>query len=130
MTRATHGRRATLWIHQRLRKLRPLTSHVVALEKAGQLVDQKVSATDRLERVQQVIDGELGWEFEQARQPGADRAALADVILRLAGEVRQQLGLQLAISRTLVDLRVVKEFQESVVEVPTPTEGPADGALA
>ena len=36
-----------------------------------------------------------------------DRAALADVILRLAGEVRQQLGLQLAISRTLVDLRVV-----------------------
>jgi hypothetical protein len=42
--------------------------------------------------------------------------ALADVILRLAGEVRQQLGLQLSISRTLVDLRVVKDFQDTVVE--------------
>jgi hypothetical protein len=38
------------------------------------------------------------------------------VILRLAGEVRQQLGLQLAISRTLVDLTVVKDFQDHVVE--------------
>ena len=43
--------------------------------------------------------------------------ALADVILKLAGEVRQQLGLQLAISRTLVDFRVVKEFQETVIAV-------------
>ena len=39
------------------------------------------------------------------------------MILRLAGEVRQQLGLQLAISRALVDLRVVKEFQETVIEI-------------
>ena len=31
-------------------------------------------------------------------------------------EVRQQLGLQLTISRTLIDLRVVREFQRSVVE--------------
>jgi hypothetical protein len=70
-----------------------------------------------LEGVQRVIDGELAWAVEQARKAGADRAALADVILRLAGEVRQQLGLQLSISRTLVDLRVVKEFQETVIEV-------------
>ena len=46
----------------------------------------------------------------------ATARALADVILKLAGEVRQQLGLQLSISRTLVDLRVVKEFHETVVE--------------
>jgi hypothetical protein len=31
--------------------------------------------------------------------------------------VRQQLGLQVAISPTLVDLRVLWEFQEMVVEV-------------
>jgi hypothetical protein len=30
--------------------------------------------------------------------------------------VRQQLGLQLAIPRTLVDLKIVKEFQQTVVE--------------
>ena len=32
------------------------------------------------------------------------------------GAVRQQLGLQAAISRALVDLRVVKEFQDTVIE--------------
>jgi hypothetical protein len=104
-------------IHQRLKRLRGLTSHVVALEQAGQVVEEKLSATARLERVQQVIDGELAWAVGQARQPGADRAALADVILKLAGEVRQQLGLQLAISRTLVDLHVMREFQETVIEI-------------
>ena len=38
---------------------------------------------------------------------GADRAKLQDTILKLAAEVRQQLGLQLNISRTLIDLKVV-----------------------
>jgi hypothetical protein len=103
-------------IHQRLKKMRALTSRVVALERANDVVDDKLSATARLERVQRVIDEELGWAVQEARREGGDRAALADVILKLAGEVRQQLGLQLAISRTLVDLRVVKEFHETVVE--------------
>jgi hypothetical protein len=39
------------------------------------------------------------------------------VILRLAGEVRQQLGLQRAISRALVDLRIVQQFQQTVIEI-------------
>lgn len=103
-------------IHQRLKRMRHLTSRVVALERANDVVEEKLSATARLERVQRVIDEELGWAVTQARQEGADRGALADVILKLAGEVRQQLGLQLSISRTLVDLRIVKEFHETVVE--------------
>jgi hypothetical protein len=89
----------------------------VALEHAGQVVEEKLSATARLERVQRVIDDELAWAVAEARHEGADRAGLADVILKLAGEVRQRLGLQLAISRTLVDLRVVKEFQQTVLEI-------------
>lgn len=104
-------------IHQRLKKLRALGTRVVALERAGQVVDEKLNASARLERIQRVIDGELQWAVNQARREGADRTALQDVILRLAGEVRQQLGLQLAISRALVDLRVVKEFQDTVIEI-------------
>ena len=103
-------------IHQRLKRMRYLTSRIVALERANDIVQEKLSATDRLERVQRVIDEELGWAVQEARRAGGDRAALADVILKLAGEVRQQLGLQLSISRTLVDLKVVKEFHETVVE--------------
>lgn len=103
-------------IHQRLKRLRRLTSQVVALEKAGAVVDEQLTATARLDRVQHVIDEELRWAVQQARGEGADRRALVDVILKLSGEVRQQLGLQLEISRTLVDLRLFKEFQETVVQ--------------
>jgi DNA-binding transcriptional regulator YdaS (Cro superfamily) len=103
-------------IHQRVKRMRRLTSQIVALERAKDVVDEKLSATARLERVQRVIDEELGWAVQEARRDGGDRAALADVILKLAGEVRQQLGLQLSISRTLVDLRVVKEFHQAVIE--------------
>jgi biotin operon repressor len=103
-------------IHQRLKRLRVLTTRVVAMEQAGQVVEEKLSASARLEGVQQVIDDELAWAVKQARQEGADRGALVDIILKLSGEVRHQLALQLDISRTLVDLRVVKEFQETVVE--------------
>jgi hypothetical protein len=39
------------------------------------------SRTARLERVQQVIDEELGWAVREARGEGDNRGALADVIL-------------------------------------------------
>ena len=41
---------------------------------------------------------------------------MVDVVLRLSKQVRHQLALQLEISGTLVDLRVVKEFQETVLD--------------
>jgi hypothetical protein len=104
-------------IHQRLKHLRQLTSRIVALEKAGDVVEEKLSATARLERVQQIIDDELAWAVQKAQEPGVDRSILVETILRLAGEVRQQLGLQLSISRALVDLRVVKEFQDTVIDI-------------
>ena len=46
-----------------------------------------------------------------------NEADLQDAVRKLAAEVRQQLGLQLNISRTLIDLKVVREFQHSVIEV-------------
>jgi hypothetical protein len=104
-------------VHQRVKRLRRLTSQVVALEKAGQVVEEQLSATTRLGRVQKVIDDELAWAVRQAHQDDANRAGLSEVIIKLAAEVRQQLGLQLQISRTLIDMRVVREFQETVVEV-------------
>jgi predicted DNA-binding protein YlxM (UPF0122 family) len=42
-------------IHQRLKRLRQLTSRIVTLEKAGEVVEERLSATARLERIQQVI---------------------------------------------------------------------------
>lgn len=48
-------------IHQRLKRMRTLISQVVALEKAGEVVEEKLSATARLERVQQVIESPALW---------------------------------------------------------------------
>jgi hypothetical protein len=103
-------------VHQRLKRMRELTSRVMALEKAGPVVEEKLSATARLEHVQQVIDEQLAWALTQTRHEGADRPAVIDVLLKLCSEVRHQLGLQLEISRTLVDLRILKEFQETVLD--------------
>lgn len=112
---ATHFGVSEAAISQRVKQARIATSKIVALERAAQVVDQKLDANARLERVQRVIDEELSWAVAQAKAPSADRAALQDMVLRLAAEVRQQLALQLSISRTLVDLRVVREFQQSVI---------------
>ena len=103
-------------ISQRVRTLQIATSKVVALERAAEVVDQKLDATARLQHIQEVIDEELRCAVERAKEPEADRAKLQDTILKLAAEVRQQLNLQLNISRTLIDLRVVREFQRSVTE--------------
>ena len=90
---------------------------MVALERAGDIVDQKLTATGRLQHVQRVILDQVRWAEQQTQQPGADRAVLVDVFVKLAAEVRAQLRLEHDISRTLIDLRVVREFQKSVVEV-------------
>jgi hypothetical protein len=83
---------------------------VIAVERAGEFVDQKLSATDRLARVQSIIDEELGWAVSERAQARIRPRTLQEVILKFTGEVRQQLGLQLAISPTLVDLKVVWSF--------------------
>jgi transposase len=58
-------------ISQRVRKFRIATSKIMALEKAGQVVDQKLTAAQRLEHVQRVILNQLEWAERQATQPGA-----------------------------------------------------------
>ena len=58
-------------IHQRVKRMRRLTSRLVALERANEVVDEKLSATARLERVQRVIDEELGWAVQEAPPRGA-----------------------------------------------------------
>jgi hypothetical protein len=104
-------------VYQRLKRMKLLTSRVVALERAADVVEQKLDSSDRLRRVQAIVDRELEYAVAQVRQPEANRAALVDMILRLAAEVRHQLALQVTITSALIDLRVVKEFQETVVSV-------------
>jgi len=80
------------------------------------IINGEISAPDRLAFVQRAVDRELEWALDEARQPDADRKGLQRTILTLAAEVRQQLALQLQISKAVVDLQVVREFQQTVTE--------------
>jgi len=101
---------------QLARRARILTSKVVALERAGQFVEQRLTAVQRLQHVQDLILDQLLWVEELAAQPGADRVALIDPIVKLAAEVRAQVRLEHDVSRTLIDLRVVRQFQQTVFQ--------------
>ena len=122
-------------ISQRVRTLRIATSKVVALEKAAEVVDHQLSAHQRLQRAQQVILDQLEWAEREAQQPDADRSALSDLLVKLSAEIRGQVRLEHDISRTLIDLRVVREFQPqrpqaAVLSVPQSPPGafsPAHG---
>jgi len=103
-------------ISQRVKKARICTSKVVALERAAEVVDQKLTAAQRLQHVQNVILDQLLWVEEQTEQPGADRVALSNVLVKLSAEVREQLRLELDISRTFIDMRVVRQFQRTVFQ--------------
>ena len=104
-------------ISQRVKQGRMATSKVVAMERAAQVVENNLTAAQRLQHIEGVILAELTWAENQAQQPGADRAALSDTIVKLSAEVRAQLRLEHDISRTLVDMQVVREFQRTVFAV-------------
>ena len=103
-------------ISLRVKKARIATSKVVALERAAEVVDQQLTAAQRLQHVQQVILDQLNWAETQAKQPGADRVAFIEPIVKLSAEVRAQVRLEHDISKTLIDLRVVRQFQQTVFE--------------
>jgi hypothetical protein len=103
-------------ISLRVKQQRLTTTKVVALERAHDVVTQQLTAAERLQTVQRVILEQLAWAEAQARQPGADRALLSDTLVKLAGEVRAQIRLEHDISVTLIDLKVVRQFQRTVVE--------------
>ena len=80
------------------------------------IINGEISAPDRLAFVQRAVDRELEWALDEARQPTADRKGLQRTILTLAAEVRQQLGLQLSISKAVIDIELVREFRQTVTE--------------
>ena len=103
-------------ISQQVRKLRLATSKIVALEKAGALVEDKLSASAQLAHAQRVILKQLAWAEAQTTAPGVDRAKLIDTIVKLTTEVRQGLTVQANLTRMLWDLNLIRQFQDTVLE--------------
>jgi hypothetical protein len=103
-------------VYQRLRRQGHRNARALSMEHGAIAVERQLDGAQRLARIQAAIDGELDWALAEARRAGADRASLVDVVLKLTGEVRAQLGLQLQISKALVDVKLIREFQEVVID--------------
>ena len=103
-------------VYQRLRRQGHRNARALSMEHGAIAVERQLDGAARLARIQAAIDGELDWALTEARRAGADRASLVDVVLKLTGEVRQQLALQLQISKALVDVKLIREFQAVVLD--------------
>lgn len=102
-------------ISKRVKALRINLARHVGLERAKEVADRGLDVVAQLQQINRSVQGELQWALTEARKPGVDRKGLQEVVVRLAGEVRKQLGLQVEIVRTLYDLRAVEEFQREVL---------------
>ena len=101
---AVSKRKKTLGIH---------IAKNVTLEKAGELVEEKMDSLAQLRRINNAINGELEWALDEAKE--GDRRGFQEIIVKLTAEVRQQLSLQLQIFRTLYDIEAMREFQREVL---------------
>jgi hypothetical protein len=102
-------------ISQRVKQCRLNTSKVIALERAAEVAGQQMTAVERLGHLQQVIQDRLTRALQQLDQPGANEAILTDRVIKLAAEGRAQLRLQVELSRALIDLNAVREFEGEIV---------------
>ena len=113
---AAHFRVSDAAVSKRVKALNIHLSRHVGLERAKEVADRGLDVVHQLQGVNDVIQEELSWAVEEAREPGADRKGLQQVIIDLTGEIRKQLRFQLEILRSLYDMRGAAEFQKEVLD--------------
>jgi len=92
-------------VNQRLQELRGRTTKVIVSKKLEQVTDNKLDALQQLQKINDKANALLD-EAEQDHH----------LTLKVMGEIRGQLKLQLEIFQALFDLQAVQEFQEAVLE--------------
>ncbi len=128
---------------KKIKRLSEGKTKVTVLEKAGQIVENKLDAIEQLKKINDYANELLDLLMRWNR---GDKAALQvlesqvtnrkvrigkktefvkeykfsdprQLALRAMGEIREQLRLQLEIFKALYDMQTVKEFQEEVLDV-------------
>lgn len=92
-------------VSQRLQELRGQTTKCIVTKKLEQVTDNKLDAIEQLQKINDRAN-ELLDEVESD----------PNLTLKVMGEIRGQLKLQLEIFQALYDLQAVEEFQRSVLE--------------
>jgi hypothetical protein len=104
-------------ISKRVKLLNLSLPRHVGLERAKVVADRGLDVIAQLEGINRQMQTELTWALEEARKSGGDRKGLQEVVVKITGEIRKQLGLQLDVFRALYDVREVAAFQQEVLHV-------------
>jgi DNA-directed RNA polymerase specialized sigma24 family protein len=88
----------------------------IGLERAKDVADHGLNVVGQLQGINGTIQEELRWATQEARREGGDRHGLQKVMIELSSEVRNQLGFQLDILRSLYDFQPAAEFQQDVLD--------------
>lgn len=128
-------------VNKRLQELRGKTTRVVAAKKIEEMVDRKIDAMAQLSKINNhatwLLDHVMKWvkgdpEAIQVLEKNARLVNIGtkqepeyvteyrfkdphEIALKVMGEIRGQLKLQLEIFQTLFDMQAVQEFQEEVL---------------
>ncbi|MFC1869445.1 helix-turn-helix domain-containing protein [Thermodesulfobacteriota bacterium] len=97
------------------KKLREQVTKVTVMEAAPIVVKKELDTIDALNTINAQTNAVLGTalaELNNKTKTGIDPRYIA---LRAISEIRQQIGLQLEIFKSLYDLEAAKEFQEEVL---------------
>ena len=101
-------------ICRKMKELKLSLASNVTLQKAGEIVDNKLNALEQLLHINQVINAELDGIITDDKRK--KELPWQDLIIKHSAEIRKQLQLQLEIYKALYDIEAVKEFQREVLD--------------
>lgn len=128
---------------KKIKRLSQSKTKVTVLEKAGQIVENKLDAVDQLKKINsyanELLDLLMRWNRGDNTALQVLESQIANkkirigkktkwvkeykftdprqLALRAMGEIREQLRLQMEIARTLYDVQEMKNFQEEILNV-------------
>jgi len=113
-------------VSKRLKKLNVGITKNVTLHHAGEIVKKEINAAEQLlrinetanallDRLMKVIEGDEE-ELAKVLPLLGGKGSAIEAAIKIKGEIRQQLKLQLEIFQALYDMQAVAEFQKEVLE--------------
>jgi hypothetical protein len=105
-------------VSQRKKKLKQGIVRTMALDKANEVVENHLDMMTQLRKINDAINEELDRAKKEIGKPNAqNKRAIQAIIVKLSGEVRKQLSLQLSIAQVWHDMKIFSEFQQEVLRI-------------
>jgi len=105
------------------KQLKHVVVRVAAMERAGEIVEENLDLMSQLRKVNRVINEELDRAREGISEASPqDKRSAQEILIKLSAEIRRQMETYLSIVEVWNDTKMMKEFQEEVLNVLDETE--------